>query len=44
MENLANCGHGGWLMIAGVVLTYGVLALAAAALVKHLFFTKNAAA
>ena len=37
MDNLLNCGTGGWLMLAGGIVTYGVLILAGAALVKHLF-------
>ncbi len=36
---MMNCVSSGWLMMAGGLLTYGVLALAsAAALVKYLFF------
>ena len=35
---MMNCVSGGWLMMAGGLLTYGVLALAGAALVKYLFF------
>ena len=38
MNSLLDCGANGWLMIAGGVVTYGVLALAGAALIKHLFF------
>jgi hypothetical protein len=38
MNGLLECGSNGWLMIAGGVIIYGVLALAGAALVKHLFF------
>lgn len=38
MDTVLNCADNGWVMIAGVVLTYGVLALAGAALIKHLFF------
>jgi hypothetical protein len=33
-----ECSGDGWLMIAGVVMIYGVLALAGAAVIKHLFF------
>ena len=33
-----NCTASGWGMMAGGLLTYGVLALASAALVKYLFF------
>jgi hypothetical protein len=38
MTSMMNCGSHGWLMIAGGLATYGVLALAGAALVKYLFF------
>jgi hypothetical protein len=38
MDSVVNCSSDGWLMIAGVVMIYGVLALAGAALIKHLFF------
>lgn len=38
MNTLMDCGSNGWLMIAGGVLIYGVLALAGAALIKYLFF------
>jgi hypothetical protein len=38
MDGVLNCTGDGWLMITGVVLIYGVLALAGAALIKHLFF------
>jgi hypothetical protein len=37
MDGVLNCSGDGWLMIAGVVMIYGVLALAGAALIKHLF-------
>ena len=33
-----NCVSNGWHMMAGGLLTYGVLALATTALVKYLFF------
>jgi hypothetical protein len=36
MDGGLNCSGDGWLMIAGVVMTYGVLALAGAALIKYL--------
>ena len=36
MDSLLNCGTGGWLMIAGGALSYGVLVLAGAALIKYL--------
>ena len=35
---MMNCVSGGWLMMAGGLLTYGVLILAGAALVKYVFF------
>jgi hypothetical protein len=38
MNSVLACGANGWLMIAAGVVTYGVLALAAAALIKYLFF------
>ena len=38
MDGLLNCGANGWLMAAGGIIAYGVLILAAAALVKFLFF------
>lgn len=38
MDTVLNCGVNGWLMLAAGVLTYGMLALAGAALVKYLFF------
>ena len=38
MDGVLNCSGEGWLMITGVVMIYGVLALAGAALIKHLFF------
>lgn len=37
MESVLTCGAHGWPMIAGAVLTFGVLALAGAALIKYLF-------
>jgi len=36
-----NCGTGGWFMIAAGIATYGVLALAGAALAKYFFFTNR---
>ena len=36
MESVLNCGTAGWLMVAGSVVTYGVLVLAGAALIKYL--------
>ena len=44
MDSVLNCGANGWLMIAAGVLTYGLLALAGAALVKYLFFADRTAA
>jgi hypothetical protein len=38
MNSVLDCGSNGWLMIASGVVTYGLLALAGAALVKNLFF------
>ena len=42
MDTLLNCGVNVWPMIAvmigGGVVTFGVLALAGAALIKYLFF------
>lgn len=38
MNSLLDCGANGWLMIAGVAVTYGILALGGAALAKYLFF------
>ena len=37
MDGVLNCSGDGWRMIAGVVMIYGVLALASAALIKYLF-------
>jgi hypothetical protein len=44
MDSALNCSGDGWLMIVGVVMIYGVLALAGAALIKHLFFAPSRAA
>ena len=41
MDSVLNCGANGWLMIAGGLVTYGVLALAGAALIKYLFFANR---
>ena len=38
MANLLNCGSGGWFMMTAGIATYGLLALAGAALIKYLFF------
>ena len=44
IDNLLNCGTGGWLMIAGGVATYGVLLLAGAGLIKYLFSAHRSSA
>jgi hypothetical protein len=44
MESVLNCGTNQWLVIASVVLIYGVLALGGAALVKYLFFAVRGSA
>jgi hypothetical protein len=41
MGGLLNCGNSGWLMIAASGLTYAVLALAGAALIKYIFFANR---
>jgi hypothetical protein len=38
INGLMDCGSHGWMMVAGGVLFYGVLALTGAALVKYIFF------
>ena len=38
MNGMMNCG---WAMIAGGLVTFAVLGLAGAALVKYLFFAKR---
>lgn len=40
MATVLNCGPHSWAMIAGVIVTYGVLALGAAALIKYLIFSR----
>jgi hypothetical protein len=40
---MMNCVSSGWLMMAGGLLTYAVLALADAALVKYLLFAGRSA-
>ena len=35
---MMNCASSEWLMMAGALLTYSVLTLVSAALVKYLFF------
>ena len=37
MESVLTCGADSWPMLAGAVLTFGVLALGGAPLIKHLF-------
>jgi hypothetical protein len=44
MDGVLNCSGDGSLMIAGVVMIYGALALAGAALIKHLFFADHSRA
>jgi hypothetical protein len=44
MDAVLNCSGDGWLMITGVVMIYGVLALAGAALIKYLFFAERSRA
>ena len=44
MDGVLNCSGEGWLMITGVVMIYGVLALAGAALIKYLFFAERSRA
>jgi hypothetical protein len=41
MDNAFSCGAYGWLMLGGVVVTYAVLALAGAALIKYLLSAKR---
>jgi hypothetical protein len=43
MDSVLNCSANAWLMIAAGVVTYGMLALAGAALVKYLFFADRTA-
>ena len=44
MDSILNCSTNEWLVIASVVLIYGVLALGGAALVKYLFFAGRGSA
>jgi len=37
MDTVLNCGANGWLMIAGGIVTYGVLLLAGTVLIKYVF-------
>lgn len=39
--HMMNCISNGWLMMSGGLMTYGVLALAGAALFKYLFFARS---
>jgi hypothetical protein len=41
IDSVLSCSNGGWFMIAAGTATYGVLALAGAALVKFLFFSSR---
>ena len=43
METLLNCSTGGWAMIAGVALIYGVLGLSGVALIKYLMTDRSSA-
>lgn len=38
---MMNCASSGWHMMAGALLTYSVLAVASAVLVKYLFFADS---
>lgn len=42
MDNVLNCGPGGWLAIAVSAVAFGVLILAGAALIKDVFFAGGA--
>ena len=44
LDTVLNCSPHAWPMIAGGVLTFGVLALAGAALIKYLFFANRSRA
>ena len=44
MESMLNCSTNGWLMIAGGIVTYGVLILAGAAVIKYLFSAERSRA
>ena len=41
MDSVLNCGTGGWFMTIAGIVTYGLLGLASAALIKYLFFTTH---
>jgi hypothetical protein len=41
MDSVLYCGSGGWFMNAAGVATYGLMALAGAALIKYLFFANR---
>jgi hypothetical protein len=44
MNTAFECASHGWPMIAAGILTFGVLALSGAALVKYIFFNDRPAA
>ena len=44
MDTLLNCSANGWAMIAGAALTYGVLGLTGAALIKYLLTDRSSVA
>ena len=41
INSILSCTNGGWFMIAAGIATYGLMALAGAALVKYLFFENH---
>jgi hypothetical protein len=41
INSALDCGFNGWLMVAGGVVTFSMLALAGAAFVKYLFFANR---
>ena len=41
LNTVLECGAHTWPMIAGGILTFGVLALGSAALIKYLFFANR---
>jgi hypothetical protein len=41
INSALDCGFNGWLMVASGVVTFSMLALAGAALVKYLFFANR---
>ena len=44
METLLNCSIGGWAMIVGAALIYGVLGLSGVALIKYRMTDRSRAA